>query len=200
MKDGPYALRRFIEDSQSYPIEGLYAPSVFHDKIWELYDGRNLERPVSTGWPVLDQFYRVVPGELTVVTGVHVLPVLTRMALSIPVRFMVSQLANGWFGMSLCQCDRRRQAVCGCRLLEASIAEAERMCVGSHNRVNGQHYNVGALMNTLTTVPCNQPASATRSHVHHSCSCNTATIRALHPCHIVTSTQHLRKRIFVGLE
>lgn len=68
-KDGPYALRRFIEESQSYPIEGLYAPSVFHDKIWELYDGRNLERPVSTGWPVLDQFYRVVPGELTVVTG-----------------------------------------------------------------------------------------------------------------------------------
>lgn len=69
-KDGPYALRRLIEESRSYPIEGLYAPSVFHDKIWELYDGRNLERPVSTGWPVLDQFYRVVPGELTVVTGV----------------------------------------------------------------------------------------------------------------------------------
>ena len=182
VKDGPHALRRFIEDSQSYPIEGLYAPSVFHDKIWELYDGRNLERPVSTGWPVLDQFYRVVPGELTVVTGVHVLPVFTRMALSIPVRFMASQLANGWFGMSLCQCDRRRQAVCGCRLLEASIAEAERMCVGSHNRVNGQHYNVGALTKTHSrqSHATSQPALPAHTNTTAAAATQPPSVPSIH--------------------
>jgi hypothetical protein len=71
LKDGPLALRKFIENSKEYPIEGLYASSAFSDKIWELYDNRNYEKPVSTGWRCLDEFYKVVPGELTVVTGMR---------------------------------------------------------------------------------------------------------------------------------
>lgn len=70
VKDGAYALRTFIEGSTACPIKGLYALSSFHTKIWDLYDGKNFEKPVETGWPVLNEFYKVVPGELTVVTGV----------------------------------------------------------------------------------------------------------------------------------
>ena len=68
-KDGRFALRKMIEASKAWPIQGLYDLSSFQDKIWDLYDGRNFEKPAETGWPVLNEFYKVVPGELTVVTG-----------------------------------------------------------------------------------------------------------------------------------
>lgn len=69
LRDGRFALRKLIDASKAWPIEGLYSLSSFRDKIWDLYDGRNFEKPVETGWPVLNEFYRVVPGELTIVTG-----------------------------------------------------------------------------------------------------------------------------------
>lgn len=72
-KDGGYALRKIIEASVACPIQGLYGLSTFQKKIWDLYDGCNFEQPVETGWPVLNEFYKVVPGELTIVTGVLLL-------------------------------------------------------------------------------------------------------------------------------
>lgn len=68
-KDGAYALRKVIEASKACPIQGLYGLSTFHAKIWQMYDGANFEKPMETGWPVLNEFYKVVPGELTIVTG-----------------------------------------------------------------------------------------------------------------------------------
>ena len=70
VKDGARALRAFLEASPPFPIKGLHSYSDFKEKIFDMYDGVNDgERPVSTGWRVLDDFYRVAPGELTVVTG-----------------------------------------------------------------------------------------------------------------------------------
>lgn len=70
LKDGPGTLRKLLEVSPAYPIKGLYQFSDYRNQIWEAYDGVNEhEKPVSTGWKVLDDFYRVVPGELTIVTG-----------------------------------------------------------------------------------------------------------------------------------
>ena len=70
LKDGEYALRTFLEASPAYPIRGLHQYSDYRNKIWDAFDGMNeSDKPVSTGWRVLDDFYRVVPGELTVVTG-----------------------------------------------------------------------------------------------------------------------------------
>ena len=70
LKDGPRALRSLLEASAPYPIQGLHQFKDYESKIWAAFDGLNEgEKPVSTGWKVLDEFYRVVPGELTIVTG-----------------------------------------------------------------------------------------------------------------------------------
>jgi twinkle protein len=68
--DGPHALYEFLNASRPYPIQGLHKYDDYADQIWEMYDGLNAHRkPISTGWKVLDDFYRIVPGELTIVTG-----------------------------------------------------------------------------------------------------------------------------------
>ena len=69
-KDGAAPLRCFLELSPAYPIKGLYSFSDYHDQIWDVYEGAaTAAQPVSTGWKVLDDFYRIVPGELSLVTG-----------------------------------------------------------------------------------------------------------------------------------
>lgn len=71
VKDGPNKLRAFYENAEPLPIRGLIRFHEYYDEIikhyfLELRDGQG----VSTGWPALDKYYRVVPGELTIVTGV----------------------------------------------------------------------------------------------------------------------------------
>jgi twinkle protein len=54
-----------------YPVQGLHSFADFWGEIYEYYmQQRPYETGVSSGWEALDQYYRVVPGELTVVTGV----------------------------------------------------------------------------------------------------------------------------------
>ena len=70
MKDGIHALRYFLRRSQEWPIDGLYQFADYNREIWASYFGElECNMPVSTGWPCLDEFYTIVPGELTVVTG-----------------------------------------------------------------------------------------------------------------------------------
>jgi twinkle protein len=70
IKDGARALYEFLMASRPYPIQGLYQYYDYASQIWDMYDGTNAYgKPVSTGWKVLDEYYRVVPGELTIVTG-----------------------------------------------------------------------------------------------------------------------------------
>ena len=71
MKDGPQMLQNFIESAEPFPIRGLLRFHEYYDDIMKYYylelkDGQG----VKTGWPSLDKYYRVVPGELTIVTGV----------------------------------------------------------------------------------------------------------------------------------
>ena len=71
MKDGPEMLQNFIESAEPLPIRGLLQFHEYYDDIikyyyLELKDGQG----VKTGWTSLDKYYRVVPGELTIVTGV----------------------------------------------------------------------------------------------------------------------------------
>ena len=70
-RDGPEKVRLFYENAEPLPIRGLLRFHEYYDEIikhyfLELRDGQG----VSTGWSVLDKYYRVVPGELTIVTGV----------------------------------------------------------------------------------------------------------------------------------
>lgn len=67
--DGPETLRLLIDNPRPYPIRGLFGFDDFVDDIYRYYEAGD-ESGVSTGWASLDTLYRVVPGELTIVTGV----------------------------------------------------------------------------------------------------------------------------------
>ncbi|KAL2930727.1 Twinkle-like protein chloroplastic/mitochondrial [Bienertia sinuspersici] len=68
---GPEKLKETVDNAELYPIRGLFS---FRDYFHEIdaYYHRVLgdELGISTGWRCLDEYYNVVPGELTVVTGV----------------------------------------------------------------------------------------------------------------------------------
>ncbi|KAG0515581.1 hypothetical protein BDA96_10G290700 [Sorghum bicolor] len=68
---GPQALRKVIEDAELYPIRGLFSFKDFFPEIDNYFLGiHGDELGIHTGWKSLDDLYKVVPGELTVVTGV----------------------------------------------------------------------------------------------------------------------------------
>ncbi|XP_052116080.1 twinkle homolog protein, chloroplastic/mitochondrial [Arachis duranensis] len=68
---GADTLREAVENAELYPIRGLFNFRDYFDEI-DAYYHRTLgyEFGVSTGWNNLNEFYNVVPGELTLVTGV----------------------------------------------------------------------------------------------------------------------------------
>ena len=68
LKHGRGALRACIEQATPYPIAGLHEAGEFTDEVMTLYrEGRR--RGASTGFPSLDPFMTIRPGELTVTTG-----------------------------------------------------------------------------------------------------------------------------------
>lgn len=71
MSLGQEGVKELIDNAELYPIRGLFDFRQFFKEIDDYYHLRlGDERGVSTGWRGLDAIYRVVPGELTVVTGV----------------------------------------------------------------------------------------------------------------------------------
>ncbi|KAG6491651.1 hypothetical protein ZIOFF_046587 [Zingiber officinale] len=71
MNLGPDALQKVIENAEFYPIRGLFQfGNFFHDIDAYYYQHLGYELGVSTGWRAVDEYYKVVPGELTVITGV----------------------------------------------------------------------------------------------------------------------------------
>lgn len=69
MKLGQTELRRVIGEAEPYPVEGLHDASDFFELALALLE-QTQDAAISTGWRALDDHYRVLPGELTVVTGV----------------------------------------------------------------------------------------------------------------------------------
>ncbi|KAL3833743.1 hypothetical protein ACJIZ3_008479 [Penstemon smallii] len=68
---GPDALRDVIQNAELYPIKGLFNFKDYFDEINDYYhQSLGFELGVSTGWKALNELYNVVPGELTIVTGV----------------------------------------------------------------------------------------------------------------------------------
>ncbi|GAA0148418.1 DNA helicase [Lithospermum erythrorhizon] len=68
---GAGALRDVIEHAELYPIQGLFNFSDFFQEIDAYYHQTlGYELGVPTGWTALNDLYNVVPGELTVVSGV----------------------------------------------------------------------------------------------------------------------------------
>jgi twinkle protein len=67
--DGAQVLRECIERAEPYPISGLHGISDFADETLALYRAGR-KHGHSTGWPSLDEFMTIRPGELTVLTGI----------------------------------------------------------------------------------------------------------------------------------
>jgi hypothetical protein len=84
LADGARALRLYVSNPREWPIAGLQRFFDYADEIYtafgDLHDDENGDgsssssrrQPLaySTGWPSLDDYYRVAPGEVTLVTGV----------------------------------------------------------------------------------------------------------------------------------
>lgn len=58
-----------VNSAKPYPINGLYTVMDFGKSLIE-YFNHNMQKGASTGWPNLDQLYTIVPGRITVITGV----------------------------------------------------------------------------------------------------------------------------------
>ncbi|KAK2394672.1 DNA helicase [Trifolium repens] len=68
---GPDALKESIENAELYPIRGLFNFRDYFDEIDAYYHQTlGYDTGLPTGWNNLNGLYNVVPGELTIVTGV----------------------------------------------------------------------------------------------------------------------------------
>ncbi|KAG0478061.1 hypothetical protein HPP92_012780 [Vanilla planifolia] len=67
---GKDALKQVIETAELFPIRGLFSFSSFFTEIDDYFLCQGSEIGVSTGWRALDDLYNIVPGELTVISGV----------------------------------------------------------------------------------------------------------------------------------
>ena len=66
---GVAGLRDAVSAAKPWPVAGLYEAGHFFDKVRDIYSN-GLHAGESTGYPCLDELYTVVPGHMTVVTGV----------------------------------------------------------------------------------------------------------------------------------
>lgn len=69
VQHGREALSSALASAKPLPIEGVFTAEDLAPEIEHLYQN-GLERGVKTGWPCLDPYYTVRPGEFTVVTGI----------------------------------------------------------------------------------------------------------------------------------
>ncbi|KAG2453709.1 hypothetical protein HYH02_001921 [Chlamydomonas schloesseri] len=70
--DGPERLARLLaEEARPAKLRGLATFREYEEALTSYYLREDpLALGVSTGWPSLDKYYRVAPGELTIVTGI----------------------------------------------------------------------------------------------------------------------------------
>lgn len=69
MQHGAAVLRELIEGARPMPIVGVFDAEAFGENFLRMYD-EGIPRGVSTGWPSLNENYRVQLGRLLVVTGI----------------------------------------------------------------------------------------------------------------------------------
>lgn len=67
-KHGPAALQEALRAAQPLPLEGIYTADDFAQQIDTLYS-EGVVRGASTGMESVDPYYTIMPGQLSVVTG-----------------------------------------------------------------------------------------------------------------------------------
>jgi len=66
---GKTKLQFLLDTAKPIPVRGIFEIDDIEEKFDELYV-KGLSRGASTGWDTLDEYYTVVPGQWTVVTGI----------------------------------------------------------------------------------------------------------------------------------
>jgi twinkle protein len=69
IQHGADTLRRCIQEAKPWPIDHVVYPGDLAEDLLALRDQRET-RGSSTGWGCVDELYTVMPGELTIVTGI----------------------------------------------------------------------------------------------------------------------------------
>jgi twinkle protein len=69
VKLGADKLRELVEGAEPWPVSGLYDAGFFFDRVKDIREN-GLPPGASTGYPLVDDYYTVAPGLLTVVTGI----------------------------------------------------------------------------------------------------------------------------------
>lgn len=69
VKLGKDSLRKIVSEAKPWPVAGLYDAYHFKDQVFELYE-KGAGRGESTGYASLDELYTIMPGQVTIVTGV----------------------------------------------------------------------------------------------------------------------------------
>ena len=69
VREGTEALRKAVSQAEPWPVEGLYDAEHFRDLVWELYE-KGVGKGESTGYASVDELYTIVPGQVTIVTGI----------------------------------------------------------------------------------------------------------------------------------
>lgn len=66
---GAEKLRETIEAAEPVPIVGVFEAKDFADDFLRMYD-EGVPRGISTGWPTVDEYFRIQAGQLLIVTGI----------------------------------------------------------------------------------------------------------------------------------
>lgn len=69
LEHGKEALSSAVKLAEALPIAGLYDAMKFKDQVEELYNN-GIGRGSSTGYENVDELYTIVPGQVTIVTGI----------------------------------------------------------------------------------------------------------------------------------
>lgn len=69
MKFGADSLSECVKHADPWPIEGLYDAEEYRKLVDDLYEN-GIGKGESTGYPDVDELYSVVPGQVTIVTGI----------------------------------------------------------------------------------------------------------------------------------
>jgi len=69
LKHGAEVLRHCIQSATPFPVEGIFNLEDFNSEIEGIYEN-GLPDGISTGWPGVDELYKPVEGQWTLVTGI----------------------------------------------------------------------------------------------------------------------------------
>ena len=69
LKHGPTLVGELIEYAEPWPIAGVHSVWDYEDEVMADYDGLSFE-PLSTGFPNLDPYFKVLDGQISIVTGI----------------------------------------------------------------------------------------------------------------------------------